>query len=107
MSKKIKPMLAPNKQPNLDELSYPLLSSNKLDGIRCIFKNGEMLSRSLKQIQNKQLHQRFQVLKNYTKIHNVILDGEIYSHKLTFQEITSFVMTQDFTDKKSIKNLVR
>lgn len=100
---KFKPMLAPNKQPNLDELSYPLLSSNKLDGIRCIFKNGEMLSRSLKQIQNKQLHQRFQVLKNYTKIHNVILDGEIYSHKLTFQEITSFVMTQDFTDKKSIK----
>ncbi len=98
-----KPMLAPNEKVDLDTIQYPLLASYKLDGIRCIFKDGEMLSRSLKQIQNKQLHEKFQHLKDYSKEHNVILDGELYAHDLTFQEITRYVMTQDFTDKKSIK----
>jgi len=101
--KSFKPFLAPNQSVNLDEINYPILASYKLDGIRCIFKNGEMLSRSLKQIQNKQLQKKFQPLKDYSKEFNVILDGEIYAHRMTFQEITRYVMTQDFEDKKSIK----
>lgn len=98
-----KPLLAPNQQPNLDEINYPLLVSNKIDGIRCILYKGEILSRSLKQIQNKQLRGKLQPLADYTKEYNLILDGEIYSPELTFQEITSFVMTQDFSDAKAIK----
>lgn len=98
-----KPMLAPNQETNLDEIQYPILASYKLDGIRCLFIKGEMLSRSLKPIVNKQLREKFADLIKYSKIHNLILDGEIYSPDLTFQEITSFVMTQDFEDKKSIK----
>ena len=98
-----KPLLAPNKQPNLDELNFPLLASYKLDGIRCIFYKGQILSRSLKPIQNKQLKEKFEPIRAYTEKWDLILDGEIYSPDLTFQEITSFVMTQDFEDKKSIK----
>jgi len=101
--KKFNPILAPNEQIDLNDLSYPLLASTKLDGIRCIFYKGEILSRSLKQIQNKQLREKFEPIRKYCEDNNIILDGEIYSPDLTFQEITSFVMTQDFTDKKSIK----
>ena len=101
--KAFKPILAPNDQPNLDELNYPLLASYKLDGIRCIFYKGQLLSRSLKQIQNKQLREKFEPVRAYSEEHNVILDGEIYSPELTFQEITSFVMTKDFEDVKSVK----
>ena len=98
-----KPLLAPNQQPNLDEINYPLLVSNKIDGIRCILYKGEILSRSLKQIQNKQLREKLKLLADYTKEYNLILDGEIYSPELTFQEITGFVMTKDFEDPKTIK----
>jgi len=98
-----KPLLAPNKQPDLDELNYPLLTSYKLDGIRCIFYKGQILSRSLKPIPNKQLREKFEPIRAYTEKYDLILDGEIYSPDLTFQEITSFVMTQDFEDKKAIK----
>lgn len=102
-TKTFKPLLAPNEEIDLKELNYPLLASYKLDGIRCIFYKGQILSRSLKQIQNKQLREKFEPIRKYTEEHQIILDGEIYSPELTFQEITSFVMTQDFEDKKSIK----
>lgn len=98
-----KPLLACNEEINLDEIRYSLLASTKLDGCRCIFKDGNMLTRSLKQVPNKQLQEKFQPLKDYSKNNNVILDGEIYSHELTFQEIISFFMTEDFTDKKTVK----
>lgn len=102
-NKSFAPMLAPNEQPNLDELSYSLLASSKMDGIRCIFYKGQILSRSLKQIQNRQLREKFEQIRKYSEEKDLILDGEIYSPNLTFQEITSFVMTQDFEDKESIK----
>lgn len=98
-----KPQLAPNQSVNLDEIKYPILASYKLDGIRCLFIKGEMLSRSLKPIVNKQLREKFEPLIEHSKKHDLILDGEIYSPELTFQEITRYVMTQDFEDKKSIK----
>lgn len=102
-TKKYSPILAPNEQIDLDDIDYPILASMKLDGIRCIFYKGEMLSRSLKPIQNKQLREKFAPIVEYTRVKDLILDGEIYSHVFTFQEITRYVMTKDFTDKKSIK----
>ncbi len=98
-----RPMLAPNQKTDLSSIKYPILASYKLDGLRCLFIKGEMLSRSLKPIQNKQLREKLQPLADYSKEHNCILDGEIYSPELTFQEITRYVMTQDFEDKKSVK----
>ena len=101
--KPFKPMLAPSEQPDLEKIDYPILASFKLDGIRCIFKDGEMLSRSLKPIVNKQLQEHFQPLKDISKEMNIILDGELYDHTLTFQQITSLVMTQDWKSEKTIK----
>jgi len=93
--KPFRPMLAPNDKVDLDTIKYPMLASTKLDGIRCIFVDGNMLSRSLKQIPNKQLQEKFKHLKEYSKTHDVILDGEFYGLGLTFQEITHCVMTED------------
>lgn len=101
--KKFSPMLASNQQVDLSDIQYPLLASCKLDGVRCIFYKGEILSRSLKQIQNKQLREKFESIRQYSEDYDLILDGEIYSHNLNFQEIISFCMTKDFEDKKSIK----
>lgn len=98
--KTFKPMLAPNEKVDLSTLNYPLLASTKLDGIRCIFYKGQILSRSLKQIQNKQLRERFEPIRKFSEENNIIFDGEIYSDKLTFQEITHFVMTQDLGDEE-------
>lgn len=90
-----KPFLAPNEKTDLSLVQYPLLASTKLDGIRVLFIDGKIVSRSLKPIQNKQLRERFESLRKYSEEHNVILDGEIFSPELTFQQITHFVMTQD------------
>ena len=98
MKKEFKPMLAPNEKVNVSDIKFPIYASFKLDGIRCIFKDGEMLSRSLKQIPNKQLQEKYKVLKELSKTMGII-DGELYSPELTFQEITHFVMKQDLKDE--------
>lgn len=103
--KKFKPMLMPNEQPNLDEIKFAVYASYKLDGIRCIFKDGKMLSRSLKEIPNKQLQERFKYLKDMSKHMKLIFDGEIYAHGLSFQKITHFVMCQDLTDLNTHKRI--
>jgi DNA ligase-1 len=90
-----KPMLFPNEKPDLDKIKYPMFCSTKLDGIRVIFIDGRMLSRSLKEIPNKQLQLKFQNLKDYSFNNNVILDGEIYALKTSFQSIVHYVMTDD------------
>jgi len=98
-----KPMLAPNDKIELGDIKYPLLASTKLDGYRCIFNKGEMVTRSLKQVQNKQLREKFADLIQYTKDNNLILDGEIYSHEITFQELNKYFMSEDFESERSIK----
>lgn len=102
--KTFQPMLAPNDKVDLSSIGYPLLASYKLDGIRCIFKDGQMLSRSLKPIRNVQLQKRFAHLIKKSSS-GIILDGELYSHDLTFQQITHFVMSEDTGDElpESIK----
>jgi len=100
---KFKPMLAPNDKIDLEQIKYPLLASTKLDGYRCIFYKGEMLTRSLKQVQNKQLREKYEALRQYSEDNNLILDGEIYSHELSFQELNKFFMSEDFESARSIK----
>jgi len=92
-----KPMLAPNEKLDLSTIKYPILASNKLDGVRCIIRAGSILTRSLKSIPCKQLNEKLESLRKWTKDTGSTLDGEIYSPKLTFQEIIHFVMTKDLT----------
>jgi DNA ligase-1 len=89
------PMLYPNDAVGYEVVTKPMMASHKLDGMRCIFKNGEMLSREFKPIANKQLNERFAGLKQVTADEYVIFDGELYSHELTFQDIMHYCRTED------------
>lgn len=93
--KSFKPQLCPNEQLEKAFLPYPLLASYKLDGIRCIFNSGNMLSRSLKQFPNKQLKDIFEVIKQYAKCNNLILDGELLSKSVTFNELSGLIRQLD------------
>jgi len=84
-----KPMLAVMWDKN--NCSFPKYASTKLDGIRAVFKDGQLLSRSLKPIRNIQIQKKFCKVIDYAKMNNIILDGEFYSHEKTFQEISSIV----------------
>jgi len=83
-----RPMLAPNEEISIKNLQYPLLVSYKLDGIRCIFKDGQMYSRALKQFPNIQLKNRFKDVIYWTKEQDVILDGELLAKSITFNELS-------------------
>jgi len=103
---KFKPMLCPNQEVDIKSLSYPLMASTKLDGIRCIFHPElGIVSRSLKPIPNKQINEKMRHILDYCKKYNLILDGELYHKALSFQQITSLVMTKDFEDSKTTKKL--
>ena len=93
--KTFKPMLAPNSEIDIKTLQYPLIVSYKLDGIRCIFRDGQMTSRSLKQFPNVQLREKFKHLVEYSKQHNILLDGELLSKTVTFNELSGLTRQLD------------
>ena len=100
--KQFKPMLATDATDHLEELKFPKYASTKLDGIRVLFiPELGMVSRSLKQIPNKQLQMKFGFMTALAKADDMVYDGEIYCHGRTFQEITRACMTKDFTDSKT------
>lgn len=85
-------ILAPNKEVDLKELTYPLYGSYKLDGIRCLIKEGKLLSRSGKPLPNKNLKDRFQSL---LKEKHHVYDGELYVKSKEFRDISAIVMAHD------------
>jgi DNA ligase-1 len=93
--KTFKPMLAPNEKIDITTLKYPLLASYKLDGIRCIFKDGRLYSRALKDFPNVQLWNRFGHLARLAKEKNIILDGELLAKSLTFNELSGITRQLD------------
>jgi len=101
--KTFKPLLCPNDEIDLNTLTYPLLASTKMDGCRLLFKQGEIVTRSLKSLPNKQLNEKFEPLRKFSEQGNLILDGEVFAPGIPFQFIVSCFMTEDCDDKKSIK----
>lgn len=89
----LKPMLAETLD-DATKLSYPVLASPKLDGIRCLIRNGTALSRSLKPIRNKHV-QKWAAL-NADTLEG--LDGELISGEHdadVFNRTTSVIMSGD------------
>src|SRR5574338_27430 len=84
-----KPMLAATCK-NFAALRFPLLATPKLDGIRCIVKDGKALSRKFKEIPNRYIQGLVSRLPDG-------LDGELMlrDEKATFQAISSAVMSED------------
>lgn len=101
--KSFSPLLCPNDEIDINQLTYPLLVSTKMDGCRLLFKQGKIVTRSLKELPNIQLNQKFEPLRKYSEENNVILDGEVFAPNIPFQFIVSCFMTEDYEDKKSIK----
>lgn len=101
--KPFSPLLAPNNEIDIKELSYPLLGSYKLDGCRLVAKDGQFFTRSLKPLPNKQLNEKFNSIRQYSEANNVMLDGELYTHRIPFQFIVSCFMTHDYEAKLAIK----
>lgn len=87
-----KPMLATAIK-DLDDISFPVYASPKIDGIRCVIKDGIPLSRSFKKIPNRHISRCLKGLPDG-------LDGELITGS-NFQEATSGIMTEsgspDFT----------
>jgi len=93
--KTFKPMLAPNETVKVEDMKFPLLVSYKLDGVRCIFKDGKMYSRALKQFPNAQLYKRFEKLMRLSKELDVIFDGELLAKSLPFNELSGLTRQLD------------
>lgn len=93
--KEFKPMLAPNEKIELINIQLPLMVSYKLDGIRCIFKEGQMYSRALKQFPNVQLRKRFEHLTKLSQEKDLILDGELLAKSVTFNELSGLTRQLD------------
>lgn len=70
-------MLGPNELPDVTSLDYPLFIQPKRDGYRCVFKDGELITRHGKKFKNKNLKNHFKCLN---KASNYVLDGELYMH---------------------------
>jgi DNA ligase-1 len=94
MSLVTKPMLAVTCE-DINTLKFPVLASPKLDGIRCLIINGQVLSRKFKLIPNEYIRSLLSKLPNG-------LDGELMlrrtvdsGQQATFQQVTSSVMSED------------
>lgn len=83
----IRPMLALDYNKRNKDIEVPFYVQPKLDGVRAIFMNGKFYSRlnkeytGLEHIKNE--------ISNRIKKNIPILDGELYSESLTFQELIS------------------
>jgi DNA ligase 1 len=90
MSETFKPMLATNVD-DFSKLRFPALVSPKLDGVRATVQNGQLLSRSLKPIPNKNVQEMFKGLPEG-------LDGELIVGNPTddpYRKTVSVVMSDD------------
>jgi ATP-dependent DNA ligase len=92
-----KPMLATDWK-KIKKIEYPVLLQPKLDGVRCLmvvdFTKGEFitfLSRSGKKYPSLEHIAASVMRSNKLNTRQFILDGEVYSDELSFQDITSAV----------------
>jgi len=106
----IKPMLAHKFDNNRVDWSQPVYIQPKLDGVRCVFTKDGAFSRTGKQFKNV-AHIELALLSFFKQSPDVILDGELYNHKLKhdFEKIISLVRKQKPTadDRLDAQHLVQ
>jgi ATP-dependent DNA ligase len=81
----ILPMLAHDYHKRGKDIVFPCFVQAKLDGVRCIFRNGVLTSRQSKVFPD------MEHITNDLKGVSLILDGELYSETLTFQQFVGLV----------------
>ena len=106
----IKPMLAHKFDNDRVDWSQPVYIQPKLDGVRCVFTKDGAFSRTGKQFKNV-AHIELALLSFFKHSPDVILDGELYNHKLKhdFEKIISLVRKQKptDTDRRDAQHLVQ
>ena len=90
----MKPMLAA-KLDDPHDLSFPVLASPKLDGIRCLIINGVPVSRNLKEIPNRIV---FEMLKGLPAMDGELIVGEPRGNDV-FNRTSSGIMSRDGAPK--------
>ncbi|MFA5048558.1 MAG: hypothetical protein WC516_06055 [Patescibacteria group bacterium] len=92
--KPFRPMKAPNEQlpgntayEKACNLTYPILGSDKYDGFRCIFYEGQQRTASLKPFNNIHINKKFQPIVNFINqemSYKPLFDGELMTPSLPF-----------------------
>jgi len=102
--KTISPMLAQDYHKQGKKIMFPCFVQAKLDGVRSIFFNNALTSRNGKPFSG--LDHIIAELAPATK-EGLILDGEVYSTTLTFQQFVGLVKKKTYTaaDKEQLKHV--
>lgn len=105
----IRPMLAQNYEKHSKKILYPCYVQPKLDGFRClayydINENNIILITRTGSIINNFKTIRIELKKIFEINPDIIIDGEIYSDELTFQEIVGYVHLKDINEN-NMKNI--
>lgn len=100
-----KPMLAVDYFKYSKHVVFPCFTQRKYDGVRALYTNGVFTSRGGKTFDL--LNHIKEELENTSSI-NHILDGELYSYSLTFQEIVGLVRKKKLSkqDEEKMKEIV-
>ena len=106
----MKPMLAHKYDEKRIDWSEPVYIQPKLDGVRCLFTKDGAYSRTGKKFMNL-AHIELALISFFKQNPNVVLDGELYNHKLKndFEKIISLVRKQKPTadDRLNAQHLVQ
>ena len=106
----IKPMLAHKYDDSRVDWSQPVYIQPKLDGVRCLLTKDGGFSRTGKKFMNI-AHIELALIPFFKKHPHVVLDGELYNHKLKrdFEKIISLVRKQKPTadDRRDAQHLVQ
>ena len=106
----MKPMLAHKFDSNRVDWSQRVYIQPKLDGVRCLFTKDGAYSRTGKKFMNV-AHIELALLSFFKQNPDVVLDGELYNHKLKrdFEKIISLVRKQKptDTDRRDAQHLVQ
>lgn len=101
------PMLAKDYNKDSNKIVFPCYCQPKIDGVRAVFYKGNFYSRTGHQFHHLE---DFSVeIKTMVGDKNLILDGELYSYHMTFEELVGLVKKQKKTDddiKKLQKDVV-
>lgn len=89
---KFKLMLADNKIIKIPDVRFPVEAQPKLDGFRAVHHPQQgFIGRNGQPIKNKKIHEVFEKLRTS----GYVFDGELYSHELSFNEISSCLRSED------------